>query len=206
MKQWLIVGKPKVGKTLFLLSLAEYAGQRTVNMIIEKPDYSVASQAITIREAKDRLVGAAAHTTRAIQSIVVPVPSGKGRVQVEISDTPGIHEGISPDTEIRRAMAQALRKVKTADLVIHILDPFLLAKTAVGPGPAAVPGDIDQEIARFGRYRGGYLILVNKMDLPEAEEGFMLARQAFQGTPVLGVSALTRKGFREVMHFVRQHL
>jgi GTPase Era involved in 16S rRNA processing len=202
LKQCLIVGRPKVGKTLFLINYAEFLGQKSLRIVMERPDFSVSSLVLSPEEARIRLVSDSANTTRTVQAIMVPFRAGKARVEVEFCDTPGLTEGISSDQEVRRAMAQAIRKIKSADLVIHMLD----AQRVLTRSPAADTGDIDREIARFGLGRGGYLMLINKMDLPGLAAAPERARQAFPGHLVIGVSALRKHGFREVTRVVRRYL
>jgi len=71
--------------------------------------------------------------------------------------------------------------------------------------PDAGSPSIDMEIARFALTRGGYIILVNKMDLPGARAGLEKARALFPGQLMVGVSALTGLNFKQVARVVGRY-
>ena len=199
MRRLMIAGRPGVGKTLFMVNFAAYTGQKTLHLMVERPGYRVESAVLALEEARSRLVGRTGHFTRSVQTLVVDLRRGKARVQVELEDTPGLDLGIHPDAEVRKAMAQTIRKMRNTDLVIHMVDAIQAAHTEAGTS------SIDQEIARFAVTRGGYIILVNKMDLPGAQAGLEKARALFPGQLLVGVSALTGLNFRQVARVVRRY-
>ena len=199
MRRLMIAGRPGVGKTLFMVNFAAYTGQKTLHLMVERPGYRVESAVLALEEARSRLVGRTGHFTRSVQTLVVDLRRGKARVQVELEDTPGLDLGIHPDAEVRKAMAQTIRKMRSTDLVIHMVDAIQAAHTEAGTS------SIDQEIARFAVTRGGYIILVNKMDLPGAQAGLEKARALFPGQLLVGVSALTGLNFRQVARVVRRY-
>jgi len=201
LKRLMIAGRPGVGKTLFLINFAAYTGQKTLHLIVERPGYRVESAVLALEEARARLVGHTGHFTRSVQSLVVDLKKGKARVQVEMEDTPGLDFGIHPDVEVRKAMAETIRKMRNTDLVIHMLD----ATKVTAAGTEAGEANIDQEIARFALTRGGYLILVNKMDLPGAGAGLEKAKALFPGQLLIGVSALKGSNFKQVARVVRRY-
>lgn len=201
MKRLLIIGRPGAGKTLFMINFAAYTGQKTLRLVVERPDYRVESVILAPEEARNRLVGQTGHFTRSVQSLVLDLRRGKAKVQVELEDTPGLDLGISPDAEVRKAMAQTIRKMRGADLVIHMIDAVQLSVSA----PDAGSPSIDMEIARFALTRGGYIILVNKMDLPGARAGLEKARALFPGQLMVGVSALTGLNFKQVARVVGRY-
>jgi len=200
-KRLLIIGRPGAGKTLFMINFAAYTGQKTLRLVVERPDYRVESVILAPEEARNRLVGQTGHFTRSVQSLVLDLRRGKAKVQVELEDTPGLDLGISPDAEVRKAMAQTIRKMRGADLVIHMIDAVQLSVSA----PDAGSPSIDMEIARFALTRGGYIILVNKMDLPGARAGLEKARALFPGQLMVGVSALTGLNFKQVARVVGRY-
>jgi len=65
---------------------------------------------------------------------------------------------------------------------------------------------VDYQVALFAQMRGGYVILANKMDLPQAEKGLERLRLELPGHRILPISALNKRGFREVKDFVQHHL
>ncbi|MDP2858520.1 MAG: GTPase [Bacillota bacterium] len=200
MKRLMIIGRPAVGKTLFLINFAAHMGQKTLRLVIERPDHRVESVVLAPEEARARLVGRTGHFTRSVQSLVLDLRKGKARVQVELEDTPGLDLGIHPDAEVRKGMAQTIRKMRAADLVIHIVDALQLAAS-----PDAGSPSIDMEIAHFALTRGGYIILVNKMDIPGAQAGLEKARALFPGQLMVGISALTGLNFRQVARVVGRY-
>lgn len=130
------------------------------------------------------------------------MPWGKGKKQFELIDTVGLTDGIDQNKEIRHAMAQTLREIRQADLVFHLLDCERIANLGMLKGI----GEIDYQIAKFSQLKRGYLILANKIDLPQSDQGLKLIKQEFPGEIVIPISALERLGFKEVKNYVKQYL
>ncbi len=105
-------------------------------------------------------------------------------------------EGIHPEGEIRLAMAQSLMLLRDADLVMHIIDAALIGKDRSSLGV------LEEELATWGRTRGNYLILANKMDLASANQGLRTIEHHFSALPIIATSARTGQGFREVKKYV----
>ena len=61
-------------------------------------------------------------------------------------------------------------------------------------------------MAQFGQLKPGYVILANKIDLPEAMEGIEKIKAEFPGHQILEISALHTLGFKKVKEFVKRHL
>ena len=117
-------------------------------------------------------------------------------------DSAGLAEHIHGDADVRKGMAQTIGALLCADVVLHVIDAARVGED----GPALGLGRIDYEVARYARLRPQYLILANKMDLPEADRGLGVIREAFGRDRVMPVSALTMRGFREVRAGVRRLL
>jgi len=198
MKRCIVLGKANVGKSLFVLSFAEYLGVQKVSVTIEEPGRHGQSRTVSVRDAMAQWVSDTPHQTRALHAVQLELPVGKGVKRFELVDTSGLSEGIPRETAIRRAMAQTLAAVREADLVLHIVD----ASAAAQEGAVEAIGEVDFQVAHFAQMKGGYLILANKMDLPTAKEGLERIRQEFAGHPVIPVSARTKDGFREVRRYV----
>lgn len=202
MRDCLVIGRPNVGKTLFILSFAEYAGMRRVAVEVREGDGRTETRPYILAQARRELVSEQAHTTRCLQSVVVEMPAGKGTRRFRLTDTVGLTDHIHQDYEIRRAIAQTLAAVLTARVVLHVVDAALAGRDGV----SRALGEIDYQVARFAECRGAYAILANKMDLPDAKTGLPQLLGEFPGRMILPVSALHRRGFREVASFVRRNI
>ncbi|MCL4425743.1 MAG: 50S ribosome-binding GTPase [Firmicutes bacterium] len=200
MNDCLMVGKPNVGKTLFLLNFAEFLGVKIGEITKENPDGSLESKIYRLEQAKATLVGSEPHTTRGLLSLTVGLPMGKGKTRLTLVDSTGLTDSIHTVAEVRRAMVQTLRRLRKADLILHLLDA-----AEIGESPAAL-AEIDRQIARYASSRCPYAILPNKMDLPAAMAGLRSIKEAFPNQNILPVSALQRTGFREVKAFVSKNL
>lgn len=200
MKQCIVIGKPNVGKTLFTFRFAAYIGVREVTVKTTHPDGNAVTKTLTIDEAIQTQVGKEPHHTRALHSMTLHLPAGKGRRQFEFIDTSGLSEHIPKDTAIRRAMAQTLAAVRHADVVLHIID----AVQVHARGAVEAIGEVDFQVAQFAQMKDGYVILANKMDLPRAEHGLRHIQKEFTGHHIVPISARTRAGFREVKRLVWQ--
>lgn len=198
MKRCIVMGKTNVGKSLFVINFADYLGLKTFPVTVRQPDHGAQTQNWTLQEAAREWVSESSHQTRALHSVQLELPVGKGVKKFELVDTSGLIEGIPKELAIRRAMAQTLAAVREADLVLHVVD----ASQASVKGAIQAIGEVDFQVAQFAQMKGGYLILANKMDLPASREGLERIRREFVGHHVMPISALTREGFREVKRFV----
>ncbi|NPV79500.1 MAG: GTP-binding protein HSR1 [Firmicutes bacterium] len=203
MKRCIIVGKANVGKTLFLIALAESLRVKEISIIFETPDGKKMSSTLRIEDAVNRLVGVRHHLTRCLQSVILDLPAGKGRKEIEFIDTTGLSDGIHHDSDLRKSMAQTLAALRSAHMILHILDAADIGR---GENPLAT-GGVDREICDFARFRCSYCIIANKMDLPEAEKGLeKIIHYAPPGGKVFPVSALKRQGLTEVKRYVTSQI
>jgi tRNA U34 5-carboxymethylaminomethyl modifying GTPase MnmE/TrmE len=198
MKECLILGKPNCGKTLFLLNFAEHLGYRELQLAIEYPDGSTQWRSLALADARMTLVSPSPHHTRCLQAAVVRVPHGKARCEVRLTDSTGLGEGVHGDAGVRRAMVQTLKRLRAADVVLHLID----ASRVTATGSVEAMGDLDHQLARYATGRGGYAVLATKMDLAEAQAGLAYIRSTFPYHVVIPVSALRKQGFKEVRAFV----
>ncbi|HHY93360.1 MAG TPA: GTP-binding protein HSR1 [Firmicutes bacterium] len=202
MRECLIVGKTHAGKTLFTVNFAHFLGLNTLSVTFRHPNGLVTTKTYSIAAARRELVGSVPHMTRALQSISLDLPVGKGVKRCLFTDTSGLIDHIHADGEIRRAIAQTLGAIREADLILHLVDT---AAVGAKDTPTAL-GEVDYQVAQFAQMRGGYAILANKMDLPGAAAGLAKLRLELPGHHILPVSALYKRGFREVKEFVQRHL
>jgi len=197
-KKCVVIGKTNVGKTLFTLNFADYLGVEHLDVTFEEPTGSRRVARYNVREGLESLSSGEPHQTQCLQSLRLELPVGKGVKRFDIVDTSGLMEGIHKDAAVRRAMAQTLSTVRDAHLILHMVD----AAKAGQAGVVRAVGDVDYQVAHFAQIREGYLILANKIDLPEAARGVERIRKEFSEHAVIPISALSRQGFREVKRFV----
>lgn len=194
MKRVLVVGRPNVGKTLFTLNFAEYLGRRRLEVCLSPRDGVPTIRTYTPAQARAELVDDRPHRTLCSQSVVVGLARGKTVHRVVLVDSTGLTDEVHPSSVVRRAMADTLRRLMEAELVLHLVDPL---------GPLS---GVDRDILRYGQTHAGYAVLANKMDLPGRGEHLDELVRAADPARVFGVSSLTRAGFDEVKAFVRSRL
>jgi small GTP-binding protein len=202
MKQCTIIGKTNVGKTLFLINFAEFLGTKTFDInFVYKEDIKTFKN-ISSKTAISRLVDEKPHKTRCIQAITLDIPMGKGKKRMEIVDTAGLIDGIHPDIEVRKAISQTLAIIRDSDIILHIIDAYAAKKKEL---PNSM-GEVDYQIAQFAQLKRGYAILANKMDLQGAEDGLKKIKEEFSGHVIFPISALYKRGFKEVKTFVARNI
>lgn len=204
MKRCIVLGKPNVGKTLLVLRLADYMKVKDVDITFVDPGGVRYSKKYPVDIAIRELVGALPHQTKCLQSLSLEFKAGKGKKAVELMDTTGLTQQIHDDPLTRKAMAQTLSAIRSAEIIIHVIDAHLLGSADALPDPAE--GDLDMQLAAFAGPRGGYCVVANKMDLPGAKRGLARIRRLFTGYKVLPVSAATREGLKEVKRHVLRNL
>lgn len=195
----LIIGKPNVGKSLFLINFAAYLGARELSLAVTDDDGVIRRRRLPFESARRQLVSPSPQKTAAVQPLECHVAAWtRAKRLLTLVDSPGIPEGIAADPATRRAVAVTLDRLDRSDLIFHILDA-----TAARGQPD--PETVDDEIARYAPRLKPYAILANKMDRAPADDGLRVLRARYPGCPVLPVSAVTRQGFREVKAFLLRH-
>jgi predicted GTPase len=194
LKEAIVIGRPNVGKTLLTINLAEFLGQRRVEVMFRPRDGAAYTCIYSIAQARADLVAETPHRTRCLQSLVLSVPRGKGVRKVVVTDTTGLCDEIHPSSAVRRAMADTIRSVARAVIILHVVDPL---------NPLS---GVDLDILRFGQTQEGYALVANMMDLPGRAEQVPQLVRAARPAPVFPVSALKRTGLGEVRAFLRRHL
>lgn len=196
------MGRPGAGKTLFVLRFALWSGYR--RLMLRRQEAKEGPEAwieLDAAEAVERLVGIRGPTTRQLQHLEIRWRHAKRTVAVRLTDTVGLVDGIHPDPQLRRAMAESLAAVLEGHVVLHVID---------GPQVAAMPrrltdeDDVDFQLARYGEKRRAYAVLVNKLDLTGGREGLAAVRRSWPRRTVLGTSALEGWGFAGVRRFVER--
>lgn len=201
MREFIIVGLPNSGKTMFALNFAAYIGSKTVDITFRSYDGLMTCRHFSIEEAKKQLCGMALHKTRSLQSLILSVYLGKAIITFKLTDTCGIGEKIHHDETIRRGMAQTLSLLRCADFIFHIVDVSGITKEYLNN-----PNMIDHEIYNYGIVRTRYTILANKIDLPSAQSNLTKLTYLFPKANAIPVSALLSQGFKEVKACVARNL
>jgi predicted GTPase len=201
MREFVVVGHPNSGKTMFTLNFAAFMGSKTLDVTCKTYDGLITCKHYAIEMAKQELCGSIVHKTRALQSITLKAAVGKNEVHFKINDTCGIIEQIHPEEAIRRGMAQTISQLRCADFILHIIDlstyprEFLQSQSSV-----------DHEIYSYGKLRNGYAILANKIDFPGTHSYLPKIRNLFPQVSIIPISALQGEGFNEVKACVLRNL
>ncbi|MEW9123224.1 MAG: GTPase [Thermotaleaceae bacterium] len=202
MKRCLVVGKPNVGKTLFILNFAQYLHMKTINIKSVYPNGCIENKTYTIEEGRALLSSINPYKTLCLQILEMDIPVGKGRETFEIIDSSGLTDGIHKNLDIRRAMAQTLSVIQKSDIILHLFDISSLyyddAHNAIGK--------VDYQLSEFGASREGYGILANKTDLIPNNATVVQLQKEFPQHHVIPISAMTKAGFSEVKTFVCRRL
>lgn len=183
---------------MFLINFAEYLGIKYLDLKFKDFDGKIKKKKINCKKARAFLVSNKSHETQCIQSIFLNIPLGKGKKKIELLDTAGLIDNIHPDIDVRKAISQTFTMIRKANIILHIMDASVTYKKDL---PNAI-GEVDYQIAQFAQLKSGYAILANKIDLPEARPGVKKIRDEFRGNLVIPISALYKKGFKEVKTFV----
>ncbi len=198
MKTCSIIGKTNVGKTVFFINFTNYLGANSFEIEYMSMDGTKSKEKLSHKQAVSKLVDDKIHKTRCVQSLIVDMPIGKGKKKIQLIDTAGLIDGIHPDGNIRKSISQTLSVIRESDAVLHIID----ASTANRSDLPSSMGEVDYQVAQFAQLKRGYAILANKIDLPEAQLGLKKVKEEFKGNFIIPISALYKKGFKEVKTFV----
>lgn len=197
MRECVIIGRPNSGKTMFALNFAGYLGAKSVDVTFRTYDGLMTCRHFSLEEGKRELCGMTLHKTRSMQSLVLRMSVGKTAVNFKLTDTCGVSEQIHQDEKIRKGMAQTIGLLRSADLILHLVDLSLIGRD-FGNNCSS----IDYELYNYGIVRKSYLMLGNKYDISSAKENFLRLATAFPKATIIPISALYSQGFREVKAYV----
>ena len=163
MRVVLIVGQSNVGKTLLMIRLAERFGIRTLKLETNecRPLDRTLAADLRMGKAVEVLTGSALNQTRSLQSVLLPgsVRRGLRLYRLRLVDSVGLSDRIHPDAQIRRGMADTLRELSRASLVLHVVDASKsLLEVSEGIRRCRLPGHavwIRQHRVRDGCQQGG---------------------------------------------------
>ncbi len=127
---------------------------------------------------------------------VVKVDEGKSFV---IADIPGLIEGAHEGVGLGHAF---LRHIERTRLVVHLID----ASGQEGRDPVDDFYKINHELEKYSDKLAGkqQLVVANKMDLPESEEGYQRLKEEVEakGYTILAISAATVSGIKELKYAI----
>ncbi|AZR72792.1 GTP-binding protein [Anoxybacter fermentans] len=201
MSRCLVIGMPNVGKTCFTLNFAEYLGLKQIRMTIKQPAGYMATYTYEIDEAREELISPEPNRTRSLYSVNLELPLRKSKGSLTLIDSCGLADGIHPDYEVRRAMAQTIRKIRESEIVLHLIDLSKIIENEEMKIPL-----IDQMIMNYISSYQAYAILANKIDLKGTERGIKFLKKELEKVLIIPISALYQMGFREVKSFVWRNL
>jgi len=201
-QECLILGKVNVGKTLFLISFAEYLGLKDIEITFLSPDQQAWKMKYSINRAKGLLINPHPHKTRCLQKVTLNLPMGKGKKEIALIDSSGFVEGIHENREIRKGIAQTLSKISKTSVILHLIDTAKVGEMK----NLTKMGEVDLQIAQFAQIKGGYALLANKMDIPYAKAGLDHLKQELSDLTIIPISAKEKQGFKEVKAFVCRNI
>ncbi|SNR87990.1 small GTP-binding protein domain-containing protein [Anaerovirgula multivorans] len=201
MSNCILLGKPNVGKTSFFLNFAEYLGMNSC--ILEFTDFEgkKSVKKYSIKAAKSYLISSTAFKTKEVCKMKLSIPIYKGKTDIVLLDTGGLIDGINKDESIRISMAETLKHLYIANIIIHMIDASSIYKKQT-----STISEIDYQINQYGNSKGAYCILANKIDLREGLEGLEFLKKEFKDTYIIPTSALKQIGFKEVRKFVSRNI
>ncbi len=194
MRECVIIGRPNSGKTMFALNFAGYLGAKSVDVTFRTYDGLMTCRHFSLEEGKRELCGMALHKTRSLQSLVLRMTVGKTAVNFKLTDTCGVSEHIHQEEVIRKGMAQTIGLLRSADLILHMVDLSLIGRDFTNNSTS-----IDHEFYKYGVTRKSYLLLGNKYDLSSAKDNLLRLAAAFPKATIIPVSALHSQGYRTQM-------
>ena len=201
MKNSLIIGKPNAGKTSFMISFAEYLGIEHYKISFKDINGHVEGRGYSFDLAQRYLVSSTPFKTKELQEIKLDIPKYWGKSRLSLIDSGGVIDENSALEVIRNSMLLTLQTLKEVSTILHIVDA-----SAVNKDTISTISTIDEEINQYGRIKGRYCILANKMDLAESAEGLAILRKRFQDTYIIPVSTVNKIGFKEVRSFVARNI
>lgn len=119
-----------------------------------------------------------------------------------MADLPGLIEGAHSGVGLGH---QFLRHIERTRVIVHVID---MAATE-GRDPYQDYVTINKELEEYNLrlMERPQIIVANKMDMPEAEENLKIFREQLEEDyPIFPISALTRKGLRELLFAVADKL
>jgi Predicted GTPase len=193
-KRFIVIGRANAGKTLFIINFASFMGYNNITIKFKRNSDEI-SKLNSVEYFKKTLVDSRENTTKCLQVVGMEIPFIKGKKQVEFVDTTGLSAGINFSPEVREGMAQTLRLLLDSNIIFHIVDV-----SSVSAGKKI--DEMDMELYHYGKKKGNYVLLINKMDLEESAVGLDIINSTMVGVRAFKISSLKKTGFDEVKKYV----
>ena len=201
MTDCMVVGRPNVGKTCFVLNFAEYMGLKKLKLHLRQTAGYTTIKNYKIEDAREELVSDKMNFTDNLQFVKLKIPVGKIEKDVKIIDSCGLKNGIHPDQKIRKAMAATIRNLTNSNLILHIIDV-----SSIDINDEKLLSPIDKMILNYSSLNNNYAILINKIDIPEYKSNIDIIKNQYSSIYMIAISALYKKGFKEVKKLVLKYV
>lgn len=201
MSDCLIIGRPNVGKTCFVINFAAYMGLKRLKLCIKQSAGFTSIKNYSLCGAREELISTKANYTQNIQAVKVTIPAGKINKELKILDSCGLRNGIHPDTKIRMAMATTIKHLQKSSLILHIIDIKNISQNVEELLPS-----IDRLILNYASFDKDYAILVNKIDLKEYIDNLAVLKDKLKDQVIIPISALRQEGLSKVKAFVMKYV
>ncbi|WP_353894506.1 GTPase domain-containing protein [Proteinivorax hydrogeniformans] len=190
----LVTGRPNVGKTQFVISLAQFYNLKNVIYTFKATNGIKHKRKLSLSDCSKLLINSTANHTKNIYDFTIPIKKGKGHINIALMDSCGITSEIHHDNTVRAGIAQAIGHYSDCDAMFHVVDSHNYKQMS----------SVDEEIYSFGSELGYYLVLANKIDLLFSEMTISKIKNDFKNTIVLPISAKEGKGLKEVAYYVNK--
>ncbi|GBG54747.1 GTPase Der [Sporomusaceae bacterium FL31] len=201
MREFIVVGLPNSGKTMFTLNFAGFVGTKNVDITFRTYDGLITCRHLTVEEARRELCSASMHKTRSLQSVILKIAVGKTAINFKLTDTCGLTPQINHEETIRKGMAQTIGFMRSADFILHIVDLSIITDEYMNN-----VNNIDRDLYCYGVSRHNYLLLANKFDIQSARNNVSRLTTAFPQANIIPISALQNQGFKEVKAYVARNI
>jgi GTPase Era involved in 16S rRNA processing len=193
-----VVGAPNVGKSLFVINFSQYLGVREIQLEENGGAPGLGKdRRLSFERARRDLVSLYSPKTTQIQVLAAHVAINRQTQRLFLLDTPGINDGVSPDASVRRQTAATLERMLAASLIFHVIDA-----SRIGTRRREFLGAFDAALLDWGRRLDCYGVIAHKMDRPKSQEGLKLLRSQCPDVPIIPVSSITHRGYRELKLFL----
>lgn len=189
-----LIGQTGAGKTRFFLEMLDAGPMQPLRIHMPDGSGSFAVRSLRPEAARTLLVGDTPHLTRALQWAELTGAS-RPQVRARLVDSGGLAHEVHAELSVRRAMVQAIEAALDARCILHAVD-------AAAVGRSGTIDEVDRAIRSLLVTRPGYAVLATKMDLGWAMAGYLKLRETMRPAPVIPVSAVEKRGIREVRAFV----
>lgn len=185
-----LVGRPGSGRSTLLTALLRSCGCRSLPVTTWLPGGSACRWRVRLPEEERRV-----HRLRPPAGFLgVELPASAlglpGR-RWTFLEPPGIEEEVPHDHAVRQGMAEALARLLTSDVFIHVVD-------GAGTGERGEVANADLALWHLGSQRPRYLVVVTRMDCVSSVVGFGLIRQLDARASLVACSARTGQGLRQL--------